>query len=200
MIKDARTRYPVNEISRTRWSPRAFADKPVEKEKLQSIFEAARWSASSSNQQPWRFMIGFKNDATWQKIFETLDDWNRKWAYNAPVFLMSIGRKTTVRSNRDNFHFAYDTGQSVVHMTFEAMSQGLYVHQMGGFDRQKASELFCIPEVYQPLTVIVIGYLGDPEILLEEYKKTELEPRKRKDFDEIVFSGMFGEKSGLFND
>jgi nitroreductase len=200
MIKDAKNKYPVNEISRIRWSPRAFADRPVEKEKLQSIFEAARWSASSSNQQPWRYMIGFKNDLTWKKIFEILDDWNQKWAHNAPVFLLSIGRKKTEKSSRDNFHYAYDTGQSVVHMTYEAMNQGLFVHQMGGFDKEKASALFGIPEVFQPLTVIVIGYLGDPETLLEEYKKTELEPRKRKDFDELVFSGMFGEKSGLFDE
>jgi nitroreductase len=199
-IKLAATRYPVNETSMTRWSPRAFADRPVEKEKLRSLFEAARWSPSSSNQQPWRFIIGFKGDATWQKIFDTLDEWNQLWASCAPVFLLSIGRKKTEKSGRDNFHYAYDTGQSVAHLTFEAMQQGLYVHQMGGFNHEKAKELLEIPEPYEPVTVIVTGYEGDPEILLPDYKKTELEHRMRKDFEEIVFSGKFGETSGLFND
>lgn len=49
MEKPADVAYPIHDLLRQRWSPRAFADTMVEPEKLQSLFEAARWAPSSSN-------------------------------------------------------------------------------------------------------------------------------------------------------
>jgi nitroreductase len=198
-IKRAQTKYNVSEFTMERWSPRAFLPKPVEREKIRSFFEAARWSPSSGNQQPWNFLIGANGEPTWDKIFDCLDDWNKAWVKDVPLLLMSVGHKVTTKSKRENFHYAYDTGQSLAHLTVEAMRQGLYVHQMGGFNPQKAIDTFEIPAEYYPLTVIAIGYLGDPDILEEEYRKSELEPRVRKDFDDFVFAGKFGEKTGLFD-
>jgi hypothetical protein len=196
--KFAKTIYPVNNLSKIRWSPRAFAEKPVEKAKMRSILEAARWSPSAGNEQPWRFMIGFRDDETWQKIFETLDEGNKVWVKSVPVLLLSIGKKVWSRNNTPYAHFQYDTGQSVAHLTFEAMNQGLFVHQMAGFDAERAILAFDIPPDHQPLTAIALGYIGDPSTLPEELKERELSLRKRKDFSELIFSGTFGQKSNMF--
>ena len=196
--KFAKTVYPVNDLSKIRWSPRAFDDKPVEKGKIRSILEAARWSPSAGNEQPWRFMIGFRNDETWKKIFETLDESNKVWVKPVPVLLLSIGKKVLSRRNTPYAHFQYDTGQSVAHLTFEATNQGLYVHQMAGFDPEKAIREFNIPADHQPLTAIALGYITDPSSLPPDLKERELAERKRKNFDEFVFSGTFGQKTDLF--
>ena len=196
--KFAKTIYAINNLSKIRWSPRAFNNKPVEKEKIRSILEAARWSPSAGNEQPWRFMIGLRDDKTWQKIFETLDKGNKVWVKPVPVLMLSIGKKVLSRRNTPNSYFQYDTGQSVAHLTFEAMYQGLFVHQMAGFDPEKAIREFNIPMDYQPLTVIALGYIADPSSLPPDLKKRELAERKRKDFDELVFSVTFGQKSNLF--
>src|SRR5207249_2641010 len=62
MEKPAETQYPIEEILRRRWSPRSFSDLLVEPEKLQSLFEAARWAASSFNEQPWNFIVATKQN------------------------------------------------------------------------------------------------------------------------------------------
>jgi nitroreductase len=196
--KFAKTLYPVNDLSRIRWSPRAFSEKPVEKDKIRSILEAARWSPSAGNEQPWRFMIGFRDDETWKKIFETLDHGNKIWVKSVPVLILSIGKKVFSRRNTPYAHFQYDTGQSVAHLTFEATHLGLHVHQMGGFDPETAVREFEIPPDHQPLTVIAVGYITDPGVLPPELQERELAERSRKDFGELVFSGTFGHKSNLF--
>jgi len=196
--KDARTTYPVHELLKQRWSPRAFADKPVEKEKLRSLFESARWSPSSYNQQPWRFIIGQNGDDSYKKIMDALVEFNQKWASSAPVLIAVIGRSINNSGEGKNAVFQYDAGQSVALLSVEAMNQELYVHQMGGFDRKKIAAHFGVPEEYKPVTVLAIGYIGNPDKLEGGLKNSELSERDRFDFDEFVFSGNFGENSGLF--
>jgi nitroreductase len=200
--KSAKTIYPVNELSKIRWSPRAFSKKTVEKEKVRSILEAARWSPSAGNLQPWRFMIGLRNDETWLKIFECLDEGNKVWVNPVPVLILTIGEKSYLSKSRVvlNGYYGYDTGQAAAHLSIEATYQGLFVHQMAGFDHVLATTSFAIPSEFQPLSVIAIGYIGDPETLPEDLKKRELAERKRKGFNEFVFSGTFGQKSTLFYD
>ena len=198
IYKEADNSYPINPLSKRRWSPRAFADRPVEREKLQSMFEAARWTPSSGNQQPWRFIVGIKPDETWNKIFSCLDDGNQLWAYLPPVLMISCGRKLMNSGEGLNGKYQYDTGQAVAHLTFEATSLGLFVHQMGGFYPEKAVEVFRIPEEYEPLTAIAVGYMGEPELLNGYNYKREFDPRKRRESKDSVFSGFFGNPSGLF--
>jgi nitroreductase len=199
MEKPATTHFNIHPLLKKRWSPRAYEDKPVRKEVLQRILEAARWSPSSFNEQPWRFLVGIKGDNTWDKIMETLAEFNQKWAKLAPVLIMSMGKKTLTRNNKPNKVFIYDVGQSVAHITFQVMEEGLYMHQMGGFDGQKAAELFQIPEDYQPLTVMAIGYAGPAELLTDEkMRNDEKSERKRKDLTDLVFQDNYGSKSDLF--
>lgn len=196
-MKEAKTTYSIHQNLKKRWSPRAFADKPIEREKLQGLFEAARWSPSAFNEQPWQFMVGQNNDETYNKIYECLVEFNQMWTKFAPVLLISIGKKFMDHNGKDNTVFRYDVGQSVAHFSFQAMAENLYVHQMSGFDPKKAAELFNIPEGYEALTAFAVGYLGDPSILDPQMQKSELADRERKTMNDFVFENTFGQPSDL---
>ena len=193
-IKQPATDYPIHPIIASRWSPRAYDPKPVEKEKLQRIFEAARWAASASNIQPWYFLVGFKGDKVYQSIFETLVEFNQDWAIHAPVLALAIAKTTNSRGGQ-NRSYAYDLGQAVATLSLQATAEGVYAHQMGGFDAQAAALAFEIPEEYKVLVVFTLGYLGDAEILNPNLYKLELSPRIRRSAGESVFTGSFGQKA-----
>ncbi|MFC2100417.1 nitroreductase family protein [Bacteroidota bacterium] len=196
--KEAQTDFPIHPLLVKRWSPRAFQDKTIEKEKLQNIFEAARWSPSGSNQQPWRFIIGFKGDDTYERIFKILVEFNQIWTKTVPVLILSCGRKVMNENEAINPSYSYDVGQSVAYMTIQAMQEGLYVHQMGGFNKKQAVRLFKIPANYKPMSVIAIGYINKHTILPVRMQKSELAVRSRMKAETWVYSGVFGERSDLF--
>lgn len=198
MKKPASNNFPVGKLFKHRWSPRAFSEKQVEKEKLQSIFEAARWAPSARNEQPWRFILGQKGDGTWEKIFESLVEWNQQWTVRAPILVLNLGKKVYDFKNMPNETYQYDTGQAVAMMVTEAVNQGLIGHQMSGFTAEKAIESFEIPDDYRPISVTAFGYYGDPELLPLEMKKSEFEERKRRPLVETVFTNKFGVSSKLF--
>lgn len=198
MQKPTLNNYPILNALNQRWSPRAYSDKRVEKEKLQSIFEAARWAPSARNEQPWRFILGQKGDGSWEKIFESLAEWNQQWTAKAPVLVLNIGKKFYDYKHLPNDTYQYDTGQAVAMMVTEAVNQGLIGHQMSGFNQDKAIELFKIPDDYQPISVSAFGYYGDPELLPLEMSKSESEVRNRRPITETVYSNTFGSQSNLF--
>ncbi len=195
--KEADTEHDIHPLLRRRWSPRAYSDQPVEPEKLLRIFEAARWSPSSSNLQPWSFIIGFKGDDTYAKIFDTLVEFNQIWSINAPVLVLSVGCKIRPGKEEINESYRYDVGQAVAHLSIQAMEEGLYVHQMGGFDPAKAVRLFDIPAMYNPITAFTIGYIGDAAILPERMAESEVKKRERKSISTFVFSGTYGQAAPL---
>ncbi len=197
-IKTAVTTLPLHPHLIHRWSPRAFSPQKVSVEQLTSIFEAARWSPSSSNEQPWRFVVGCKGDETYERIFSTLVEFNQLWAGTAPVLFLAIAKKTSNKNPEvENRSARYDLGQSLAYLTFQAMEEGLFVHQMAGFDTQKAAELFHVPSDHEVVTVSAVGYEGDPEVLHPNLKESELAPRERKPLSELVFSTRFGETASF---
>ena len=111
--------------------------------------------------------------------------------------MIAVGKKTSVKTGNVNNWFMYDVGQAVAHLTFQASSEGLFVHQMGGFDAEKVKELFLIPEDFAALTAFAVGYQGDYLTLHPNLQKLELAERVRKNIDEFVFSDKFGKKSTL---
>jgi len=197
-IKTASNDFPISDLLRDRWSPRAFNGLPVENEKLRRIFEAARWTPSASNLQPWKFIIGEKGSVTYDKIFSTLVEFNKLWAVTAPILMLSMTKKTNNKEEH-NISADYDLGQAVANLTFQATAEGLFVHQMGGFNSGKAVKLFNIPEHFGVATAIAIGYLGNPEVLHENLKKMEISKRERIKANDFVFSEVFGQKSDIFN-
>jgi nitroreductase len=197
--KAASTRYPVNEFARKRWSPRAFLDKSIEIEKLISVLEAARWSPSAGNMQPWRFIVGVRPGETWQKIHDALDPGNQVWNRTVPVLIIAAGLRISSFDGKESPYYSYDTGQSVAYMTLEAMHQGLYMHQMGGFSVETIRNSFSIPMDFVPLTAIALGYIGDPATLPEPLRIRESQNRTRKPLEELVFSDNFGRSSPLIH-
>lgn len=197
MEKPANNNNHLHPLLKKRWSPRAFDSKKIEKQKLLNMLEAARWSPSASNEQPWYFIVGEAGDATFDKIFKTLVEFNQLWVKTAPMVMLAVGKVDSVKSGKENAWFKYDVGQSVAHLSVQATHEGLWVHQMGGFDADKAKELFSIPEGYEVVSAFAIGYAGDYKVLHPNLQKLEVAERERKAMETFVFSGKFGEKSGL---
>jgi nitroreductase len=194
-LKHAVTDTPVEDLLLQRWSPRAFADKPVSEKDLKTIFTAAGWAASSFNEQPWRFVVGRKGDQTWNRILDSLTDSNKSWAKNAPVLFATFAKKTFSRNNTPNGVAQHDVGAASANLSLQATALGLHTHGMAGFDKLALQTALAVPADFDPVACWALGYLGDPEGLPEHYKKMESQPRARKKLDEIVFSSW--DKPGL---
>jgi nitroreductase len=177
----------VLEVVLKRWSPRSYSDKPVARESLKEVFEAARWAASSFNEQPWRFLVGHRGDETYRKIFDSLVEFNQTWAKSAPVLILSVAKKTFTQNGSPNQFGLHDTGAATAYLALQATALGFHTHSMAGFDHDKAHKAFNIPDDYVTGSVTALGYLGDPGVLAEEMRKTETSPRQRKPLSETVF-------------
>ncbi len=185
--------HPIHQLLHHRWSPRAFSDKPIPPDILRSLFEAARWAPSSSNEQPWAFIVATRDEPeNHARLLSTLVEFNQAWAKHAPVLAIAISESAFARTGKPNRNASYDTGAAVANLTLEATSQGLFVHQMGGFDPHKAIELFEIPSGWEPIAAFVIGYPGAPDSLPEPLRQRELAPRERKPLDSFVMGGHWG--------
>jgi nitroreductase len=187
ITKTAKTEYPINELIAKRWSARAFSTRPVELSKLLSILEAARWAPSSRNEQPWRYLVFTSdNPEKLKKAQSVLKDIN-DYAKRAPILICAIAKKTySDNRNYNRLHF-HDLGAANENMFLEAFNQGLIMHEMGGFDVQKAREIFNIPEDYETGIMIAIGYQDNYDILPESFRQKASLPRQRKSISEIAF-------------
>jgi len=183
-----KTIHPI-ELLQNRFSPRAFRDEAIQPEILESLFTAAGISPSAFNEQPWLFFAATKdNPEEYNKIVSILFEGNQAWATQAPALLFVAARTTFTLNGKSNPYAAYDTGGAIAHLTTQAASQNIYVHQMAGFDKTKAVELFGLTESMIPLTVIALGYL--PESMdTAEAKQEIVSKRTSKPLSEIVFSG-----------
>lgn len=196
--RTAPTDHPILPVLADRWSPRAFANKPVETEKLQQLFEAARWSASSFNEQPWRFIVATKdNEEEYARALGCLVEFNQSWAKTAPVLVLTAVRKTFSKNGKPNPCCEHDLGLAMGNLSAQATHLGLVIHQMAGVDRDKIRETYNIPEEFEPLTGTAIGYLGHPERIPEAVQKGETAPRIRKPLSETVFAGGWEKPADL---
>jgi nitroreductase len=193
MKNPAPTEVPIHEIVRHRWSPRAFSEKIVAPEVLRSLFEAARWAPSSSNVQPWAYIVGTKDEKeNFEKVLSTLVEFNQGWAKNAPVLAVSVAQVKNAKDGSPNRWAFHDVGSASAQLTTEASTRGLYVHQMAGLDPEKARKVFQIPEGWEAVAAMAIGYPGDPATLPEKLRERELAPRTRKPLSEFVMTGGWG--------
>ena len=193
MQKPAPSEAPIHELIRNRWSPRAFADKAIPEDVLRSLFEAARWAPSSFNEQPWAYIVATKEDqANFEKILGTLVEFNVGWAKNASVLAIAVTKLAFAENRAPNRNAQYDTGAATALLSVEATARGLVVHQMAGFDPDKARKTFAIPEGWEPLAAIAIGYPGSPDSLPPKMKDREMAPRIRKPIAEFVMTGSWG--------
>ena len=194
--KIAQTQYSVHELISRRWSPRAFADGLVPEDDLRRVLEAARWAPSSFNEQPWSFLVATKAyPEEYQRLFSCLVPANQLWAGQAPVLMLSVAKLVFEEDGSPNRHAMHDVGLAVENLILQASAMELFVHQMAGFEVDKARELFQIPPQYEPAAMIALGYLGDPDTLPENLRVGERAPRTRKPLPEFVYTGRWGSPS-----
>jgi nitroreductase len=193
--KTAPADHPILDLLAQRWSTRAFADRSVDRGTLASLFEAARWAPSSGNGQPWSFLVATKDDpAEHDRLASVLNPGNA-WAHKAPVLALSVA--TLDRSERPNRHAYHDLGLATENLVIQAVSVGLSVHMMAGFNVDMAREVLQIPARHDPVAMIAIGYPGHPGSLPEDLQKKDLAPRARKPVGQFVFRGKFGQPAEL---
>jgi nitroreductase len=190
--RKAITSVPIHELLARRWSPRAFdANRPVTREQLVTIMEAGRWAPSCNGDEPWRYLVWdrTRDPEGWQKAFECLSENNKKWVKNVSLLMLSCAGSIFGHTGKPNRWTQHDTGAASVSMALQAVASGLIIHQMGGYDAQKARADFDIPPEYTPMAMIAVGYQAEPEILDEETKAKELRPRTRKPLTERFYEG-----------
>jgi len=197
-LKHAKPDHPIDELLAKRWSPYAWADRPVSKDLLCSLFEAARWAASSYNEQPWSYIVASREDsAEFQRVLSCLVEGNQAWAKNVPLLALGCTSTQFKLNGKPNAAAQHDLGLASATLTFEATVRGLCVHQMIGILPDKARELYKIPDSILPLTGLAIGYAGDPNTLPDAIKPRDLAPRTSKPLKEFVFGGEWGKASKL---
>lgn len=193
MEKPANTNYPIHDLIKYRWSPVAFDSRLVEPEKIGSLLEAARWSASCYNEQPWRFIIATKDQVeNYEKLLSCIVEANQIWAKNAPILLISVAKLNFSHNDKPNRHAFHDVGLAVGNLTLQAQSLGLFVHQMGGFLAEKTQEIYHIPQGFAPVAAIAIGYPGNINDLDPDLQKRQNSPRNRQPLDDLVFKSNWG--------
>jgi nitroreductase len=190
--KSTQFEYPVSDLIEKRRSRRAYSSQPITQETINSLFEAARWAPSSMNEQPWAYLYATPDQTElWNKLVDTLSENNRVWARHAPLLILSLARKTHLRNGVLNEASKYDVGAANALLSLQATELGLNVHQMGGYNRVKAIQYFNIPEMYEPMVIMAVGYLGDTGNLSENLKMREEAPRERYTQDFFVMNKSF---------
>lgn len=183
----------VHESIASRYSPLAFSDRPVEPEKIRALFEAARWAPSSFNEQPWRFIYAIReNRPEFEAMLDCLVKDNRIWARNAPMLVLSVTRMNFSRTDKPNKYAFHDVGLATGNLLTQATFMGLVAHPMGGFSVEKARQNLLIPEGFEPVAMIAMGYHGNVNDLPEDLKSRELRTRTRKPLQDIVYHGTMG--------
>jgi nitroreductase len=183
----------VHDLVRARWSPRSFSNREVSDADLKTIFEAARWAASSFNEQPWRFLVARKSDpAAYNKVLSLLVPFNQAWAKTAPVLFIMVAKRHFSHSGAENLYALHDAGQALAHVFLQATALGLHAHGMAGFDRDRARLELGIPDDYDLGAAVALGYIGSPDQLTDQQRQQELAKRTRKPLNEIVFGAEFG--------
>ena len=185
-IKAAQTQFDVAPFITDRFSPRAISEKSISNEAMNTIFEAASWSASANNEQPWEFYYAHKGTEGFEKIWASLMAGNQPWAKDAAALVITVARKTFAANGTANGSALHDLGMANATLLLQARALDIFGHPMGGFDRIKATEILNLDEDRIPVCVIALGYLGDAEQLIEPFKTRELSPRSRKTIDQFV--------------
>jgi nitroreductase len=194
MDKPAITAHPIHPLLAARWSPHGFTAEGLDEAQLGSLLEAARWSASCFNEQPWRYLVATRDDeAAFSAMLACLAEANQIWAKNAAVLMIACTRTGFARNDKPNRHAWHDVGLANAQLTLQATEMGLGVHQMAGFSAEAAQKTYGIAEGFEPVVAIAIGWPGNIDALPDGLEEREQAARSRKPMSEIVFAGKWGE-------
>lgn len=194
MERKAPVEHDVDDLIRARWSPYVFdPERDVAEDDLRAMFEAARWTMSSFNAQPWRYVLGVRrrHPEVWKRVLDVLVASNRRWARNAPVLALTVVEHRMADDGSINKAAEHDAGAASAFLTVEATARGIYVHQMAGIDADKARTVFGITGSMEPLVAMAIGYPGEAGDAEEKYAIRDQRERVRKPIEEIILEGGF---------
>lgn len=196
MRTTAPTESGVHALIANRRSARFYQSTPVDHDTLIRLLEAARWAASARNRQPWNFIVATKSDLhEYRRIFDCLNEGNRRWAQTAPVLMIVVAQ---IEEDGAPIRTAlYDTGLAVGNLSAQAVAEGVMLRQIGGFDREKARQIYHIPATHEPVVAIALGYPARPETLPLDLREREQAPRLRKPLTEFVFVGTWGQPARI---
>jgi nitroreductase len=183
--------FSINSLIANRKSLRAFSNANVDDIIMKKLFEAARWAPSSYNDQPWRFIYAYKDAPAFHQLLQTAVEFNQQWAKNASALMVSVAKMSFDHNGQPNAHAWHDVGMAMQNLAIQATELGVMIHQMAGFDAQKAKKIFNIPDGYEIVALVAIGYPGPKESLPESLRKMEDAPRTRKPIEEIAFEGAW---------
>ena len=184
--KTPETKYPISELISKRWSARSFADKAISEETVEHLFEATSWTASSMNEQPWKFLYAYKGSEGFDKMSNCLMQGNKVWAENGAVMILALAKRN-FSNGTANRHAMHDIGAANTTLLLEAASLDIYGHMMGGFHFNETLEAFNLDaNEWEPACFTVIGYLDNPEKLAEPFRSRETALRTRKPLNEIT--------------
>jgi nitroreductase len=195
--KTANPAHPIHPLLAARWSPYVFDPRPIEQEKLLSCLEAARWAASSFNEQPWCFLLAVREDeAAFRRMLGCLVEANQEWAQDAGALLVSVVRRRFTRNQKPNRVAEHDLGLAAGNLCAQATALGLFVHQMEGIQIEKTRETYGVPEGHDPWTGIAIGYAAEPDrARSEKLSERDRTKRERRPLSQFVFREKWGESS-----
>lgn len=184
--RTAPTEHPVLDVLAGRWSPRAYdAHNAIDETKLATALEAARWTPSAYNIQPWRFIVARRGSALHAQVVNALVEFNQTWAARAAVLVVAIA-ETAAEDGTPISHAVYDLGQAVAHFSVQAHHDGLVVHQMSGFDPEVIREFADLDPRFVPTTVFAVGEFGDIDTLPAMLQEREVAPRVRRRIEDTV--------------
>jgi nitroreductase len=149
----------LGEVLLARWSPTSWdPDHKLAPEAVDHLVEAARWSPSAGNSQPWSFVTARRGEAIHQRLVPLLAPSTRRWAPAASLLVVNLCHRFVEGTDWDYSEFAeYDLGQSVAHMTIQAQGMGLYARQFRGFDRDAVEQELGLPAHWVAMTMTAFG-------------------------------------------
>ncbi len=175
-----------------RWSPRSFHPDPIPEYQVKGLFEAARWSPSCYNDQPWVFIFALTEQDR-VRFLDLLVEQNRLWAKNAPLLLFIASRIHFTQTGKVNNSAPFDAGSAWMAFALQARKFGLYAHAMAGFDKKKAYDVLDVPREKCVIhAAIAVGRRGDPAALPENLRVME-KPNERKPLSSVFCEGRYVE-------
>ena len=189
-----RPTYPVDPMFTDRWSPRAFNGDDIPVETLMTIFEAARWSPSSYNSQPWRFIWARRGTPHFDAFLKLLTGANPDWCKQASALVFVASSETMMVPGKDepvpSRTHSFDAGAGWMALALQAHQLGWYTHGMVGVNFAEAAGVLKVPTGFNIEMALAIGKRGDPATLPDMLKAREA-PNDRKPLSETVFEGAF---------
>ncbi|MEL6656706.1 MAG: nitroreductase family protein [Bacteroidota bacterium] len=185
-IKAPTVAHDIHPLIQKRWSPRSFAEEQIPAEQLNELFEAARWSASANNEQPWQYVYAHRGTPAFEQLWNCLMPGNQPWTKQAAVLMVSIERQTFAKNGKPNPWSTHDVGMANAQIMLQAAHRSIYGHMMAGFDATKTAETLGLSAEQRPVCMIALGYLGEADQLEEPYKSRELAPRNRLSINEFT--------------